>query len=95
MNFRNGRMPFGPALFPQVPRQRVMQVRSGDRGMAGRHCNLMQIGNDIADRVEPRDGGLLMVIDLEAAGLVMRSAERCRELRANFTAENRIKRIEC
>ena len=44
-----------------------MNVRSRDRGVPGRECQLMQIGHYIPHRINALYGGLLMRIHLQRA----------------------------
>ena len=47
--------------------QPVVDVRSRDRGVPGRDCQLMQIGHDIPHRIDALYRGLLMRIHLQGA----------------------------
>ena len=62
--------------------------------MAGCDADLMQVGDDIARRIEARNGGLLAVVNVEVAEIGATRAERGREIGAHVAAERRIEHVE-
>lgn len=50
-----------------MPRQAVVDRTSRDRRVAERDRDLVQVGDDVADTVEPADRGTLVVIDFQIA----------------------------
>jgi hypothetical protein len=65
----------------------MMHMGCGNRGMTGADRELMQIGDDVADGVEPGDCCLLMRIDEQSTNIAMLCAKLYRKLRAHVTSE--------
>ena len=74
--------------------KRMMRMAGRDCGVPGSDRDLVQIGDDIPDGIKAGHGGLLMLIDDQAARVSSGRPQLRSQLRAHLTAKNGVERIE-
>src|SRR6478609_10966077 len=73
-----------PRCSCQPPRQAVVDAAGGDRGVAECDRDLVQVGDDVADPVEPVDRAALMVVDFQVTLPGVFGPQIHREMRAHL-----------
>src|SRR4051812_11673889 len=71
-----------------------MDGAGGDRGVAERDRDLVQVGDDVADPVEPVDRTALMVVDFQVTLPGMFGPQIHREMRAHLRTHYRVDHLE-
>jgi hypothetical protein len=58
-----------------MSRQDLVNVRCGDGGVAGAYCDLVKVGDHVARGIDAVDGGALVFVNFETAGLASLGAK--------------------
>ncbi|MGY4338124.1 hypothetical protein ACVWW3_003030 [Bradyrhizobium sp. LM2.9] len=69
-------------------------MQAATAGVAERDRDLVQVGDDVADPVEPVDGAALMVVDFQVTLPGMFGPKRHREMRAHLLTHHRVDHLE-